>query len=229
PQVMMTALDGSMTEVLYPAFSKTQDNLQVLKNSLRKSVSLSMYIVLPLLFGLLVVAEPLTLVLLTEKWLPSVPFMQFSCVICMFWPLSHRTHALNALGKSGVTFTVSLIGKAITLIAIFSCLPFGMYALMIGTIIASAINMFVSTYFVKKYVGYSLWELTKDVLPSLCLSLVMGGVVFLFSFFGLPVYLQLVLQVLTGIAIYVLGSYLLKFNSFFFILNYAKRLLKRKK
>jgi len=228
PQVTMGALDGSMTEVLYPAFSKAQSDLAVLKNALRKSVNMSMFVVLPVLMGLLVVAEPLTLILLTEKWLPSVPFMQLTCVACMFWPLSHRTHALNALGKSGVTFKISIIGKAITLIAIFVCVGFGIYAIMIGTIIASTINLFITSCFVKKHIGYTLMELAKDVLPSLTLSLVMGAGVYALSLLRLNLYLQLVIQVILGCVIYVLGAYIFKFKAFNTALAYIKKLIKKK-
>jgi O-antigen/teichoic acid export membrane protein len=93
PQTVMTSIDGSMSEVLYPVFSKSQKNLEFLKEATRKSIRLSMYIVCPILFGLLAVAKNLTLLLLTERWLPSVPFMQLACLVCLFWPLSHRTHA----------------------------------------------------------------------------------------------------------------------------------------
>ncbi|MBE5750973.1 MAG: GNAT family N-acetyltransferase [Clostridiales bacterium] len=228
PQTVMTALDGSMSEVLYPAYSKVQDDKVLLKKAVRKSVSVSMYIVFPVLVGLLVVAEPLTLLLLTEKWLPSVPFMQFSCVICMFWPLSHRTHALNALGKSGTTLAISLVGKSITLIAIFSCLKFGIYALMIGTIIASFINMWISSYYVKKHIDYSIKELAIDVLPPLLLSVIMGGAVYCVSFIGLHDIITLAIQVVLGVGIYIFGSWLFKLESFGYLLSIVKGFLRKR-
>lgn len=229
PQVTMGVVDGSMSEVLYPTFSKVQNDKVLLKNAVRRSVSLSMYLVLPVLMGLLVVAEPLTIILLTEKWLPSVPFMQFSCVICMFWPLAHRTHALNAIGKSGTTFCLSLVGKALTLIAIFCCLPFGIYALMIGTIIASAINMWIASYLSKKLIGYQIKELGADVLPPLLLSLIMGAAVYAVSLIPLNVYLQLMIQVALGVTIYLVGSYVFKLSGFTFFLDYAKKFVKKGK
>ncbi len=222
PQSMMSAVDGSLSEVLYPTFSKCQNDLVLLKNAVRKSVSTSMYVVLPMLMGLLAVSEPLTLVLLTEKWLPSVPFMQLSCVVCMFWPLAHRTHALNALGKSGVTLKLSLISKATTLIAIFLCLRAGIYALMLGTICASCISVIISSHYVKKYIGYTVKELLCDVLPPLLLSLAMCGCVLVVGLLKLPTIVILVLQVVTGVAVYAGLSVAFRLEAFSWMLNMLK-------
>lgn len=210
PQVAMTSLDGSMTEVLYPTFSKLQNDVKALKAAVSKSISASMFIVLPAMFGMIAVAEPLTVVLLTEKWLPSVPFMQLSCVICMFWPLAHRTHALNALGKSNVTLKLSLIGKGITLFLIFASLPLGIYAIMISSIISSIINLFISSYYVKKYIGYSILDIVKDVIPTAILAGIMAVVVFSVSLLPLIPIVTLILQLIVGVVTYVVLCLILK-------------------
>ena len=219
PQTMMTAIDGSLAEVLYPSFSKLQGDTIALKQALRKSISLSMYVVLPMLFGLLAVSKPLTLFLLTEKWLPSVPFMQLSCIVCMFWPLSHRTHALNAMGLSSVTLKLSLIGKSITLICIFLSVRFGIYALMAGTILSSFINLWITSYYTEKHIGYKKRELAADVLPSLAMAAVMCLVVLLFGQVNLHPFLLLLLQILFGSFFYLLLSVLLKPPPFLFLVQ----------
>ena len=228
PQSMMSAVDGSLTEVLYPTFSKCQSDLTLLKSAVRKSVSTSMFVVLPLLMGLLAVAEPLTLMLLTEKWLPSVPFMQLSCIVCMFWPLSHRSHALNALGKSNITLKLSLISKATTLVMIFVCLRAGIYAIMLGSIFASFIGVCISSYYVKKYIGYTVKELLCDVLPSLLLSLVMCGCVLAVGLLKLPTIVILALQVIAGVAVYVGLSAVFRLKAFAWMLNMLKNIIHKK-
>lgn len=228
PQVIMASLDGSMTEVLYPTFSKLQNDKKGLKAAVSKSISMSMFVVLPAMLGLIAVAKPLTLVLLTEKWLPSVPFMQLSCVICMLWPLAHRTHALNALGKSNITLKLSIIGKSITLFLIFACLPFGIYAIMIGSIASSLINLLISSYYVKKYIGYSLLDIVKDVLPILILAGIMAAIVYSVSLLPLIPIITLILQLITGVAVYVILCLIFKPKPCKSVLNIAKRLLSNK-
>ncbi len=228
PQTVMTSLDGSMTEVLYPTFSKLQNDLKAMKVAISKSISISMFIVLPAMFGLIAIAEPLTIVLLTEKWLPSVPFMQLSCVICMLWPLSHRTHALNALGKSNVTLKLSLIGKSITLVLIFICLPIGIYAIMIGSIISSLINLLISSYYVKKYIGYTLFDIIKDVMPSFILAAIMSVSVYAVRLIPMAPILVLILQIIVGVGIYLFLCSMFRPKPYTVLLNMLKRILSSK-
>lgn len=229
PQGAMSALDGSMSEVLYPAFSKCQDDLVALKKAVRKSISFSMYIVLPVLTGLIAIAKPFTLLLLTEKWLPSVPYMQLTCIGCMFWPLSHRNHAINALGKSNVTLRLSIIGKSISVISIVICLPYGINMIMVGSIVSSLINVGISSYYVKKYLRYTYKELILDLLPSMILSGIMFGCVLLIGMLKIYVIVKLVLQIVVGIVVYLLLSSIFKPEPYKMIMNKIVELLKRKK
>lgn len=226
PQAVMSAIDGSMTEVMYPAFSEIQNDITRVKAALRRSMKLSLYFVLPMLTGLLVVAKPLTLVLLTEKWLPSVPYMQLTCVICMFWPLSARTHALNSLGKSGITFKLSLISKALSLVCVLILAKVSVMAIMLGNIFVSLVGLLYTSFFIDKYIHYSSKELIRDIAPPFLLSAAMGVLVYAVQFLGLGALGTLVIQVPLGAAVYLAGSWAFKFESLQYLLQILKGLKK---
>lgn len=226
PQAFMTAIDGSFSEVLYPALSTIQDDLPQLKSALRRSMKTSMFLVMPMLMGVIATAEPLTVVLLTEKWLPCVPFMQLQCVSCMFWPLAARTHALNAIGKSNVTLRLSVITKLITVVFIVVCIRFGIFAIMLGSIAASLITFWITSYYVKKYISYTLMELLKDLAPCVLLSAGMLAVTLLVGTVDMNVYWKLALQVLTGVAIYIGGAVIFRIDSLHYVLRMAKGFLR---
>ena len=229
PQTLMTAIDGSISEVMYPTFSEIQDKIEAVKSALRRAIKLSMYIILPMLTGLLVISRQLTMVLLTEKWLPSVPYMQLTCIICMFWPLSARNHALNSLGKSDITFKLSLLSRTISLIVIVIFAKVSVLAIMFGSIIVSVFDTVLVSFYVKKYIHYSLRELIADILPMLSLSGAMGIVVYLISFLQLSSIVTLCIQVPLGTAIYFGASWLFKLESFEYVLNMAKNFINNKK
>lgn len=222
PQAAMQAVDGSMTEVMYPTFSLIQDDLGKLKAALRRSMKLSTYVVFPILIGLMVVSRPLTIVLLTEKWLPSVPYMQLTCVICLFWPLAARSQALNAMGLSNVTLKLSIIGKILTLVCLLLLARFGVIYIMYGNIFTSIITFFISSHYINEYIHYSIWELMKDLCPNLILSLVMGVLVHFVSLIGFANIVTLVVQILVGIAIYIVGSLIFKLDSLSYLYNIMK-------
>lgn len=229
PQTFMTSVDGSMNEVMYPTFSKLQHDLNLLKSALRRSMRLSMYIVFPCLVGLLVVSEPLTLLLLTEKWLPSVPYMQLTCIICIFWPLSARSHALNAIGKSSVTFKLSLISKIISLIILLITAKYGIIYIMYGTILTSLISFFITSYLVNKHLNYSLKELLKDLFPILTAGVIMGVVVYCVNFLALSPFITLLIQLPIGAILYIAFSVVFKIDSFEYILDIIKGFVKKGK
>lgn len=227
PQAAMTAVDGSMNEVLYPTLSLLQNEPDRLKYALRRSMKTSMYIVLPMLMGLMVTARPFTILLLTDKWLPSVPFMQLTCLITAFWPLSARIHALNAIGRSDVTLKLSIIAKILTIIMIVMCIPLGMYAIMWGTLIASCISFWITSYYVNKHIGYSLKELLNDIGLPIILSLGMALVVVAVSKINIGILPSLCLQVLSGAIFYIGLSEILKLDQYEYIKNMAFKMLRK--
>lgn len=217
PQLVMGTVDGTMSEVMYPTFSIIQNDLTKLKATLKRSIKTSMYVCLPLLTGLMITARPLTIILLTEKWLPSVPYMQLMCVVTMFWPLSARLHALKAIGLSKLTFKISLVNNLVYVFVTLSIAKFGPLYIMIAAIISNIFGLIYSSIYVNKYIGYSLTELFLDVLPPFVLTVIMALIVYLFSLLSLSYMVTFVLQVFMGIVVYVVGSVALKIDSFYYI------------
>ena len=207
PQTLMTAVDGSLNEVMYPAYSHLQFDSEKLINALRRTLKLSMYICFPLMIGLCILSKPLTLVLLTEKWLPCVPFMQLQCILCIFWPLSTINHAINAIGKSGVVLKINIIAKGLTIFFVIVCVRYGVYAIMLGSLLSAVIStLFISIRYYQKYLNYGLKSILKDLHSSAVFSIIMGGNMYLITVMNLNVFVQIIVQVIIGILIYWLCS-----------------------
>ena len=101
---------------------------------------------MPCMFGLAAVAEPLVKVLLTDKWLPCVPFLQLSCISFVFYPIHNANlTAINSLGRSDVFLKLEIIKKIITIVNLFVTIPFGVYAMAIGQVIQSIISTFINS------------------------------------------------------------------------------------
>ena len=229
PHAAMTAVDGSMSEVLYPTLSLLQKEPDRLKGAMRRSMKTSMFLALPMLMGMLVVAEPMTLLLLTEKWLPSVPFMQLTCLITAFWPLTARTHAFNAIGRSDVSLKLSLTSKALTLICIAACIPFGIYAIMLGTLGASLFDFWITTWGAKKYLHYTVRELFWDMAPTVALTAAMMVVVALCGRLPIPLLPRLGLQIAGGVLFYGGVSWAARLDPFVYLWNMGVSMLNKHK
>lgn len=219
PQTAMVAIDGSLSEVLYPSMSIVQEDEGALKSMLSRSLSSIYFVVTPIMIGGLVVAPQLIPVLLTDKWINSIPFFQLQCIICMFWPMNAEHHMLNAKGMSKITFFISLSANLITFVFILIGVRYSIYIIMIGTIVGNLISVVLSSVFAKKYCYYGFVDLLKDIGPSLFTALTMGVIVYFISYLPLSRFFVLCIQILVGFVYYFALSILIKNKGMFFLKN----------
>ena len=229
PQFLMNSINSAVQSVMLPAMSKEQDNKAKVKAMVRTSMSVSAYIVFPMMAGLAAVATPLVSVLLTDKWLPAVPYMMIYCFTMAFYPVhSCNLQAINAVGRSDIFLKLEIIKKVIgvisLIIAVF-CFKSPIAIAMTGvftTITSSFINAFPN----KKLIGYSYFEQIKDLLPSFIISVAMFGIVYAISFIKVPSVVVLIIQVFSGVVIYIAFSAIFRLKGFIFVKNKAISILK---
>ncbi|WP_107942068.1 lipopolysaccharide biosynthesis protein [Metasolibacillus fluoroglycofenilyticus] len=225
PLIIMQNIDGTINSVMFPALSKYQgDHIQFL-GVFRRALKTSVYIVFPILMTLILVSESLIFILLGEKWLPSVPFLIIWCLICMTWPFSIRTNALNALGKTKIALALNISTQIISVILMLVTLQLGIYALVFSIFLASVINFVIGVFISKGVLKYSYLQQIKDIYPVILLTLVTGGVMF---FIGQVIenhYLKPIFQIITGGITYLFSSIIFKVEAF----SYLKTSLFNKK
>lgn len=230
PSVLVNNINGSIQGVLFPAFAEYQDNRSRLKQLVRRSIVTSSFLVFPMMAGLAACSEPLTIILLTEKWLPSVPFMQLSCIIYALWPIhTANLQAINAVGRSDVFLKLEIIKKAINIGALFITVPMGIYPMLIGSCVTSVLGAAINAWPNKKLLNYSYFEQVKDILPSLILSLIMCALCFSVFLLHLGTWTTLILQIIAGAVFYITAAWLLKLECFTYLLNTIQSGLKSRK
>ncbi|MFQ9516389.1 MAG: lipopolysaccharide biosynthesis protein [Eubacterium sp.] len=229
PNLVVTNINTSIDSVLLPALSEEQTNRQRVKQMTRRAIEISSYIMWPLMVGLAVVAEPLTRLLLTEKWLPSVPYLRIFCFTYVLQPIqTANLNAIKAMGRSDLFLKLEIIKKCIGLIILMIAMQFGVLAiamsLLLYTVFASILNASPN----KKLLNYSYLEQIRDILPSIFLSCIMGGIIYPISLLNCNYIIVMILQILAGAAIYGAGSVLFKMDSFYYILDTAKQMFRKK-
>lgn len=226
PQFIINAINTSVQSVLLPVFSKDQSDREKVKGMMRNSIMLSSYIIFPMMAGLAAVAEPLIRLVLTEKWLPSIPYMQIYCFTFAFYPVhTCNLQAINAMGRSDIFLKLELIKKAIgiaALVAALVCFDSPIAIAMTG-VITGLISTFINAFPNRKLVGYAYLEQMRDILPSMLAALVMMGAVLAVSLLRLPDLLTIVIQVLVGVAVYLAISAVFRLTPFMTLLAMVKK------
>lgn len=227
PQLIMLQVDGSMTTVLFSTLSKTQEDQHEGLGVLRRAMKTSLYICAPMMAGMFAVAESMILLLLTEKWLFAARYVQIGCIICMFWPLTAQLHALNARGKSGIALRMNFAEKIVSLILLLLTFRHSVWLMIVSEAAASLIMLPVNMLMYRKHLGYALRDQIRDIFPPVFLSAAMAAAVFSVKLFEFSVSATLLIQVLVGVVFYVVGSVIFRFDSFYYIMNLIKSILKK--
>lgn len=196
---------STLQSVTYPILSKTKNDPERLKLAYRKIILASSYILFPLTIGLGLVAEPLILTLVGEKWRQSVPFLQLLCLSGALYHLhSINLNILKVMGRSDLFLKLEVIKKVNITIAIVIGLSFGIWGLLIAQVISSYVALLINMYYTRKFIDYSYLEQFKDLLPVLIQSLPMFCGVFLFLHYtALPSFISLGGAVLLGAILYL--------------------------
>ncbi|RUR38705.1 lipopolysaccharide biosynthesis protein [Clostridium perfringens] len=230
PQIIVSNINGSIQSVMLPALSSEQENKVRVKNMVRRAIVTSSFIIFPMMIGLAVVAEPLVKILLTDKWLPCVPFMQIFCISYALWPIhTANLQAINALGHSNIFLKLEIVKKIIGTLILVISLFYGIYAIAIGTLISGIISTFINSYPNIKILNYSYFEQIKDIMPSIFISILMGIITYSIKFLCLPDILTLIVQIFVGIILYIALAKLFKLECYIYLVDTFKNILKRKR
>lgn len=226
PQLIVSNINGSIQSVMLPALSSEQSNRQRVKEMVRRSIVTSSFIVFPLMIGLAVVGEPLVKILLTDKWLPCVPFLQVFCFSYALWPIhTANLQAINALGRSDIFLKLEIIKKIMGIIILVATMFYGIYAIAIGSLVSGIISTFINAHPNLKLLNYSYKEQIKDILPSVVLSIIMGLIVYIILFLNLSPYLTLIIQIFTGTIVYIGLAKLFKLECYEYLFSTIKDML----
>ena len=232
PELVMNAVNGSIQSVMLPVLSDEQDDMLRMKQMMRRSVMVSSFLVLPMMAGLAAVAEPLIRLLLTDKWLPCVPFLQICCIDFAFYPIhTANLQAINAMGRSDVFLRLELIKKSygLAILAASVLLFDSVYAIAWGAVVSTLLAAVVNASPNRRLLGYGYLEQMRDVLPAMGLSLIMFLAVSALRRLPLAPFPLLVCQTAAGVVIYGALSLLLRLESMRYLTDMLRGLLTRRR
>lgn len=210
-----------LQRVTFPVYSTIQNENVRLKKVYRKTIKGIIYFNFPLMIGLAVLAPLLIKVLLTQKWLPAVPYLQLLCFAGLIYPLSSvNLNILKVKGRTDIFFYLEVVKKLIIALAIIITLKMGVLTMVIGQVIASYICFLLNIYYSGRVINYSVKEQLLDILPYLCISIIMGvcmwSCLYLIS---LQPIISLLLALSLGIISYYLFSRLLRIEAYFDVIS----------
>ena len=225
PKLIINNVNTTISSVLFPAISQVQDDRNKVKQMTRRAIQVSSYIIWPMMVGMAVVAEPFVSLLLTEKWLFCVPYLQIFCLSYGLYPIhTANLEALKAIGRSDLYLKLEVAKKIIGLSILVLCIKGGPIMIAWSVLLSSLSSGIVNATPNTKLLNYSYKEQFWDSFPSLILSAFMAMIIYPISYLAMPDYLILALQIFSGCVVYLFLSIITKQPSF----NYLKSIIFKK-
>lgn len=209
PQLINNSANGAVQSVMLPAMSAKQKNIEDVKYTMRTAIRISAYIVFPIMAGLVAVSKPTISILLTDKWLPSVEYMQIFCIALAVFPIhSCNLQAFNAIGKSEIYLRLEIIKKGIGIMLLVAVVFLSESITLIAwsTALTSYLSFVINAVPNNKVFGYTYFEQISDMLPSLIMSMIMCLITLQVEKLGMNDIVTIIIQLVVGLSSYLILS-----------------------
>lgn len=228
PNLVVLNLQAAVQSVLFPVIATQQNQREQVKKILRRSLLTSAYCIFPCMMGIAACARPLIRILFTEKWIEMTPYLQLWCFVFAFY-LIHTANlqVIQALGRSDIFLKIEIIKQILSFIGIIIGIRFGALAILFSVCVVTVISFYINAQPNKELVDYGCTEQLKDMLPIIILNFVMGVAVMFAGKLNLSDIPLLLVQICTGVIIYIGGSILMKLEIYTYILNTAREVFHR--
>lgn len=223
PELVVNNINTSIDSVLLPTMSKEQEHKEKVKAMTRRSIKTSVFIMSPLMMGLAATSNNVIKILLTDKWLPSLPYLCIFCITFMFYPIhTANLNAIKAMGRSDLFLKLEIIKKIMGIILLLITMNISVIAMAVSLLISGLISQIINSWPNKKLLNYSYFDQLKDIIPNILLSFFMGICVYFINFLQVSTIIILLIQIIFGAIIYIVGAKIIKTDSFEYIIDILK-------
>ena len=210
-QLPSTTISEVISRTVLPIYCSLQSNPKALLASYVKYTRMSCIIIFPMLALVGVLSEPLTVVLLTERWKEMASLLSIFCLVFSFYPVFlNAGQVVLAVGYAGLLAKAVVVKRTIAFVTLIVTLPISVKAVVWGIVFSNFMEMIVSFYCVRKALGYSIrnqFTIMADIALAATLSAAsawFATLIFHGDFF------KLCMGIFTGLSVYVVVLYMLK-------------------
>lgn len=226
PQVIVSNINASIDSILLPTMASVQDNRERIHDMTRRAIKTSIFVMAPSMMILAFSADTVVRLVLTDKWLPCVPFLCIFCIDYMFWPVhTANLNAINALGRSDIFLKLEIIKKILGICILCITVKYGVLAMALGTLFTGIASQVINSWPNKELLHYSYLDQLRDFMPTVILATMAGAISFIVGFLPISLFPKMIMQGITGGFCYIILCFLFKIDSLWFLLKTGSRLL----
>lgn len=217
--------------VTFPALSQIKDDDTKFSAGYLRISEMLAFVVFPLMLGMVAVAEDMFLLLLGDKWMPTVPYFEILALSGLFYPLGVVSYnVLKSRSDGAVIVRLEIVKRIIQTLILAVTIPMGVTAVAWGVTAMAAVEWLLNTATAMRYLSCDFGALLRRMMPSMALAIAMYVVVILIvpHFAMLHTALRLTLSVVVAAAFYLCGALLFRLHALHEALSLARGLLRRR-
>ena len=219
------SLSSALQTATYPILAKIGDEEERFLRASRKIMRVAAFIVLPALFGLSVMAEPLIRFLLTDKWIAIVPYLQKLSIAWAFITFMNlHNNLLYVKNKARTALYLECGKKSLILLCALIAIPLNLSIAVTCLLAAHIVGFIISAVVVAKQAKYSILSQFKDIFPYFCIAVIMATGVYCLSFCFKNNLTLIAVQLVSGASFYLVVAYLFGSN----VLRDVMKMMRRK-
>ncbi len=220
------AVTSILHQVTFPILSSLQNEVIRMISVYRRIIKMTAFFIFPTMTMIALLAEPIVMILLTEKWAPVIVLLQLLSFARFFYPLSIiNMNLLNAAGRSDLYLWVDLSKIPLVIVTLIITIPLGVKSIAIGMVIVSCISFFINAYMPGKLFGYGGIKQLKDLLPFFLATIIMAGFVYFGILFVTDNFLKLLIGIILGVTSYFGTAYFMKLDEVYEVLSILKKVI----
>lgn len=220
PSFLAGNIESTLDSVLFPVMAIFQHDTEKMKSAVRRSMKTSAYIIMPLMFGIAAISERLILVILSEEWLESAAYMKLACIQNGLYMLGMvNLQAIKALGRSDISLKLEYQKKPFFFLILLITMQISPLAMAAGTVFYGIIAFFINAHPNRIILNYTWKEQLIDVSGAVFLSAMMYMIVILLGKIPLGNVIVLLIQIFSGIVVYLVFSKVFQIESFAYLWN----------
>lgn len=202
----MSKIMPIINQVMFPAYSRLQNQPVLIRQYLLKSMQISALIIFPMTIGIACVSYDLVYVIFGEKWIPMVlPLALLAAITPLRMMAQVCNPALNAIGKTQIVIFINLIMLAMLSLGAYFASTYGLMGIVLTWAITAPCITIITLIYVRKLIRIPITNLINSIKPAIVSSLVMAPPILgiNFSITREPDFMLFLIKISLGISLYL--------------------------
>lgn len=227
-ELPVTSVVQSFQSVTYPALANVKGDKQKFADSYLRVLAITAAVIAPVMVGMVAVADDMFMLMLGQRWMPTVPYFKILSLAGLFYPISMIAYnVLKVAGDGGVILRLEIIKKAIMTIILVLAIPHSVTAIAWGMVVMAVVELMLNALYSLRFAELKAFDLVCTLLPIALLTAAMYFAVRVVGYytadFGL--FARFMLQIAVGVATYLLGALIFRMKFLKDILQSVKRII----